>query len=121
NYSYAHATNGDGTRAFNSPEHLLKTGLSVPVWRDHLILGVEGQLISQRKLLETSPDESDVTVRLHAFVTWKGLPRGLMATLKVYDLTGQTYYEPSQAEDSFPIVRIPHDGPTVVLRLSYAY
>ena len=50
-----------------------------------------------------------------------GLPKGLSATLKVYNLTGVTWYEPSTAEDSFPVVRIPHPGPTVSLRLSYQY
>src|SRR5207249_3916088 len=40
NYSYAHATDANGARPFNSPEHLFKAGLSVPAWRDHLIVGL---------------------------------------------------------------------------------
>jgi outer membrane receptor protein involved in Fe transport len=121
NYSYAHAQNGDGSRPFNSPEHLLKAGLSVPVWRDHLVLGAELKVISPRRLSEDAPDESDWVVLPDLFVTWKGLPKGLSATLKVYNITGLTWYEPSVAEDSFPVTRIPHPGPTFSLRLGYQY
>ncbi len=121
NYSYAHATNGDGSRPFNSPEHLFKAGTSIPVWRDHLVLGAEMNVISPRRYSEDSPDLSPTAVLLNAFVMWKGLPKGLAASFKVYNLTGVTWYEPSTAEDSFPIVRIPHPGPTVAFRLSYQY
>ena len=121
NYSYAHAENGDGTRPFNSPEHLFKAGISVPAWRDHLILGAELKVISQRRLSPDSMEESDPVVLPDLFVTWKGLPKGMMATFKIYNLTGVTWYEPSTAEDSFPITRIPHPGPTFSLRLSYQY
>jgi hypothetical protein len=52
---------------------------------------------------------------------WRDLPKGWSAQLKVYDVTGQPWVEPSLAEDSRPIVRIPHGGPTAVLRLSYGF
>jgi iron complex outermembrane receptor protein len=121
NYSYAHATDANGARPFNSPEHLFKTGLSVPAWRDHLVFGLELKVISERRLSDESPALTDPAALLDAFVMWKGLPKGLSAIFKVYNLTGITWYEPSAAEDSFPIVRIPHPGPTFSLRLSYQY
>jgi iron complex outermembrane receptor protein len=121
NYSYAHAENGDGSRPFNSPEHLAKLGLSVPVWRDHLVLGAEAKVISSRRLSNDAPDESDTAFLLSAMVMWRNLPKGLVASFKIYNLTAQTYQEPSTAEDSFPVTRIPHTGPTFVLRLSYQH
>jgi iron complex outermembrane receptor protein len=121
NYSYAHATNGDGSRPFNSPEHLFKAGLSIPAWRDHLILGAELKVIAPRRLSDEAPALTDPVVLPDLFVTWKGLPKGLSATFKVYNITGITWYEPSTAEDSFPVVRIPHPGPTFSFRLAYQY
>jgi iron complex outermembrane receptor protein len=121
NYSYAHATLGDGSRPFNSPEHLFKAGASIPVWRDHLVLGAELNVMSQRRLSSDSPDLSPPAALLNAFVMWKGLPKGLAVSFKVYNLTGITWYEPSTAEDSFPIVKIPHPGPTFALRLGYQF
>jgi iron complex outermembrane receptor protein len=119
NYSYARARNGDGSRAFDSPEHMFKLGVSQPLWREHLLIGVEARYMSGRR---ASIDDTSMTsgvMLLSAHVTWRGLPAGLSAALKVYNLVGTTWYEPSTAEDSFPITRAPHTGPTVTLRLSY--
>src|SRR5262249_22445087 len=66
NYSYAHATLGDGARPFNSPEHMAKAGASIPVWRDHLILAAEANVLSQRLYVEGEPDESAPTWLLNA-------------------------------------------------------
>jgi iron complex outermembrane receptor protein len=121
NYGWAHATDESGGRAFNSPEHLFKLGVSVPLWRDHLHAGAELKVISPRLLDPGGTDETPTATILNAHVTWRDLPKGLSATLKVYNLTAQTYYEPSSAETSFPIARIPHAGPTVLLRLTYAH
>jgi hypothetical protein len=93
----------------------------VPLWRDHLALGLEGRVISSRRLSLDSPDETATYVLVNAFLTWKNLPKNFSASIKVYDLFGQTWYEPSVSEDSFPIRQIPHTGPNGVLRLSYAY
>jgi hypothetical protein len=87
------------------PLRQVKAGLSLPVWRDHLFVGAEVRYRSPVRLGLGSLD----------------LPKGWSAQLKVYDVTAQPWVEPSLAEDSRPIVRIPHGGPTAVLRLSYGF
>jgi len=124
NYTFTRAVNGDGGRPFNSPAHLAKVGISAPVWRRHLVIGTEMRVIGPRLVAEEVPGQSlptelPVVFLMNAHVTWRDLPKGLMATLKVYNLTATQWSEPSTAEDSFPITRIPQTGPTVMLRLSY--
>ena len=93
--------------------------MAIPLWRDHLLAGAEARFWSARTTSDGS--ETDPYVLLSAHVVWRDLPRGFSATLKVYDLTGITWHEPSVAEDSHPITRIPHRGPEVQLRLSYGF
>jgi iron complex outermembrane receptor protein len=124
NYSFTRAVTGEGTRLFNSPAHLAKVGISAPLWRRHLVVGTELRVISPRLVAdevagEVTPDETPTVFLMNAHVTWRDLPKGLMATLKVYNLTATRYAEPTTAEDSFPITRTIHTGPTVLLRLSY--
>src|SRR5262249_10531528 len=119
NYSYARASNGDGSHAFDSPYHLFKTGVSQPLWRDHLLIGLEARYISNRRATIDGSSQAPGSLRLSAHLSWSGIPKGFSASLKVYDLTGQTYEDPSPAEDSFPITKVTHSAPTVVFRVSY--
>ena len=121
NYTLAFARDGEGNHAVDSPRHLFKAGISVPLWRDHLFLGAEGRVWSARRLMPGSTESTDPVALLSANVSWRDLPRGLSVMLKVINLTGQTWYEPSITEDSHPVLRVPHGGPTVIARLGYEY
>lgn len=120
NYTYAHVLTGSAARPFNSPEHLLKAGISLPLFAGRLVLGGDAQLISSRRFTAAAAAESKPVALFNAHLSLRELVGGFALAIKVYDIAGTTWYEPSQAEDSFPIVRIPHGGPTVVLRLSRA-
>lgn len=119
NYSYAYLRTNKGGRPFNSPEHLFKAGVSVPAWREHFWIGTEVDVISSRRFTLDTAEESGPMTIWSAFIQWRNLPKGLAASLKVYNLIGKTFYEPSTAEDSYPITRVPRTGPSVVLRLTY--
>ncbi len=119
NYSFAYVRTNEAGRPFNSPTHLWKSGISIPAWREHLIVGTELDVISPRRLSLESDEESPTAVLWSAFIQWRGLPKGLSASVKIYNLLARTYYEPSTAEDSYPIAKIPHVGPSFVLRLTY--
>jgi outer membrane receptor for ferrienterochelin and colicin len=121
NWSWAHASDEEGLPPVNSPEHQVKAGLSLPVWRDHLFVGAEVRYRSAVRLGLGSLEQGGEQLLLSALVSWRDIPKGLTAQLKVYDVTAQPRVEPSLAEDSRPIVRIPHGGPTEVLRLSYGF
>ena len=127
NYSFSHATGADGQPAFNSPAHVFKGGVSVPLWRDHLFAGVEGRFYSSRIYQLADPANgipeasTDAFLDLGAHLTWKDLPRGLALTVKVHDATNQHYTIPSTTEDSHPFLQLPAGGLTVVTRLSYGF
>jgi iron complex outermembrane receptor protein len=121
NYSFAHAVDATGATAFNSPAHLFKLGIAAPLWRNHLFAGAELRVISPRLVTPGTNDYTPTAVLVSAHVSWRDLPRGLSASLKVYDLSAQDYYEPSTAETSTPIAHIKHSGPTVLLRAAYAF
>jgi iron complex outermembrane receptor protein len=121
NYTYSHAQYADGTHAFNSPDHTFKIGASYAIWRDHMYLGMEAQILSPRRLSLETTDESDTNIVMNAFIIWKGLPKNLTATFKVYDFLAVTNYEPAPSEEISPIVRVPQKGPTAMLRLSYGF
>lgn len=120
NYSFNRATDESGLRARNAPEHMLKAGVAYPLWREHLFAGSELRFWSAREVVDRG-EPTAPHVQLGAHVVWKDLPRHFTASLKVWDLTGLAWYEPSVAEDSRPIARIPHRGPEVQLRLSYGF
>jgi outer membrane receptor protein involved in Fe transport len=121
NYTLAYATDSSNHWALNSPHHLVKAGLSVPVWRDHLLLGAELRFGSARRYDPTSTATTDPFAAVSAHVIWRDLPRGFSLMVKVYDVTAQTWYDPSVTEESSPILRVPHAGPSIVGRLSYEY
>jgi len=121
NYTYSHARNADGTHAFNSPDHMFKAGASYAIWRDHLFIGLEVNVISPRRLTIDTTDESDTNFVMNGFFIWRGIPKNFTATLKVYDLLGVTNYEPAPTEETSPIIRVPQKGPVAMLRLSYGF
>jgi hypothetical protein len=95
--------------------------VSIPLWRQHLVFGTEARLIGPRRFTMESAAESDTVILLNGHLTWKDLPKGFSATIKIYNLAATSWQEPVPAEDSFPISRFPRTGPTVNLRLSYQY
>ena len=79
------------------------------------------RFISARRYDPASTDTLAPYVTVNAHLTLVDVPKGLTVSFKVYNLGSTTYYEPSVAEDSHPIARIPHPGPQLQLRLSYLF
>ena len=81
----------------DSPRHLAKINLSVPVWKEKVFFGVEGQLVGKRSTLgamlpaETSGAYGIVNLTLFS----QNLVRGLDISASVYNLLDRTYSDPA--------------------------
>ncbi len=100
----------------NSPKHLAKLGLSVPLWRQNLFASLEAQALSRRTTSTGSvPGYETVNFTLLACQ----LVRGLEASASVYNLLGQRYFDP--IGPNFTEAAILQDGRNFRLKLTYRF
>lgn len=110
----------------DSPGHLLKLNLSVPLLRDKLCAGLEYQYTSSRHTFFTSPSGATVVGGdaagfgvLNATLFSRNLVRNLEFSASVYNLLDQSYSDPAtriHVQD-----KIPQDGRGFRLKLSYRF
>ena len=104
-------------RLTNSPKHLAKVNMSVPLIRDGLFLGVEEQYMSKRKTLaEKDADSFFVT---NATLYSKNLLKGMEISGSVYNLFGATYGDP--VGSGFRQDLIEQDGRSFRMKLTYRF
>lgn len=85
-YNWQQATNvGTGALLSNSPRHLAKANVSIPLFRQQLYISSELQYSSSRLTLDGSRTNDPVTVNLTVFSRDLGL-KGLEASASVYNL-----------------------------------
>ena len=126
-YAIQHTENNSSTRGFaDSPEHLLKLNLSVPLVKEKLFGSLEYQYTSSRHTVFT--DASGFTVPgvdatgfgvLNFTLFSKNLIKNLEASASVYNLLGESYADPStrlHLQD-----QLPRDGRSFRLKLSYRF
>lgn len=81
----------------DSPHHLAKLNFSVPVWKEKVFFGVEGQLVSRRPTLGTTLPGA--MAGAHGIVNLtlfsQNLVRGLDISASVYNLLDRTYADPA--------------------------
>ncbi|MBM4031786.1 MAG: TonB-dependent receptor [Planctomycetes bacterium] len=113
-YSLARAEDGEtGQRLVNSPTHLAKLNVSVPVVRDKLFASLELQYTSRR----------DTLAGRHAGAFWlanftlhgRDLLKGLDASLGVYNLFDRRYRDPGSREHRQDAIE--QDGRTFRLQI----
>ena len=120
-YTLQQAKNAETGRLLtNSPTHLPKFNLIVPLVKDRLFSGLELQYLSRRKTL----DNSHVGDALIANVTLfnKNLIKGFEFSASVYNLLNQKFSDPGAAEHlANGMGGIIQDGITFRVKLTYSY
>jgi len=102
----------------NSPEHLLKLNITMPLWKDKLFASVEEQYASKRKtyLGNYTSDAAitNITVYGQRFV------KGLELSASIYNLFDRKYADPVST-DLRPLNTVQQDGRSYRLKLTYAF
>ncbi len=93
-YTYANATD-QATRAWlsNSPRHVAKINVAVPLYRDKVFAGVELQALSRRHSA-TTPDTTPGFVLANVTLFSRQLTKGLDLSVSVYNLLNTHYSDP---------------------------
>jgi outer membrane receptor for ferrienterochelin and colicins len=102
----------------NSPEHLVKLNIAVPLWKDMIFAGIEEQYTSRRKTyLGTYTSDAavtNITIYSHRFI------KGFELSASVYNLFDRKYADPVSV-DFKPINTLQQDGRTYRFKLTYAF
>jgi outer membrane receptor for ferrienterochelin and colicins len=109
--------NNTGKPLTNSPTHLVKFNLIVPLMKEKLFLGVEEQYTSHRKTL--AGNEADAFYITNLTLFSRKLIKGLEASASVYNLFDQKYGDPVGAEFRQDTIR--QDGRNYRLKLTYSF
>jgi len=117
-YTYVNATDEHGDRLSNSPEHVGKFNLSVPVYRDKLFAGFELQALSSRKAATTS-DTAPGFVIANFTLFSRELVKGLEVSASVYNLFSEHYADPTGPDYTQQFM--PQDGRTFRVKLTYRF
>lgn len=110
----------------DSPEHLIKLNLSVPLWREKIFAGVEYQYTSQRDSFHNTTEPRTVQgegVRGYGVVNLTLFSRDLVKNLEfsasVYNVFDQKYSDPAtrfHVQDT-----LERDGRTFRLKMTYRF
>jgi iron complex outermembrane receptor protein len=101
----------------NSPEHLVKVNLIMPLLRDKLFAGLEARYMSERDTLIGKPASGVFLTNLTLFSP--ALLKGFEVSGSIYNLFDQQYGDPGSAEHQQRV--IPQDGRTFWLKVKYNF
>ena len=101
----------------NSPEHLGKLALSVPLWKDKIFASTELQGMSPRDDLRGGKLNGFWLANATLFS--RELVKGLEVSAGVYNLFDQRYRDP--AADDFTQNSIPQAGRSFRVKLTYRF
>jgi iron complex outermembrane receptor protein len=111
----------------DSPRHLGKLNLSVPLWKDKVFAGLEFQYVSKRTTTQLDPNTLTVepgadaggygVVNLTLFS--QNLVKGLDISASIYNLLDRSYSDPSTPDHLQNV--IPQDGRTFRVKLTYRF
>jgi iron complex outermembrane receptor protein len=113
-YSLQRTRNEEGEPYTNSPRHMLKANLSVPLAGERLWASANAQHMSSRITLLGPPAGAFTLANLTVFAG--RLPGGFEATAGLYNLFDASYGDPASTEHTQAV--IPQDGRSFRLQLS---
>ncbi|WP_304506225.1 TonB-dependent siderophore receptor [Duganella sp. SG902] len=116
-YAWQRARDGDGARLVNSPRHLAKLNVTVPLPGEALRLGMEGQCVS-RRLTEQATTAGYCNWNL-TLLPARRRTAGLDWSLSFYNAGNHRYADP--AGPAFVQQAIPREGRTAVAKIGYAF
>lgn len=106
-----------GVSIVNSPRHLAQANILVPLWKDSLMLGAEGQYMSARRTVQGG--ELSGFGLLNLTLLSRKLARGLEVSATAYNLLDKRYSNPVGAELIQNSIR--QDGRSLRLKVSYSF
>jgi len=117
-YTWQEATDADsGAWQVNSPRHLAKANISMPVYRSSVYISPELQYSSPRLTLAGNRTRDAVTANLT--ILGRNLIQGLEASASIYNLFDTRYGDPGSSEHRQDI--IDQDGINFRIKLSYRF
>jgi outer membrane receptor for ferrienterochelin and colicins len=101
----------------NSPRHLAKANLILPLVKKKLFAGLEGQFVSRRGTVQNTEVGSYflTNATLYGQKLWKGLE----VSASVYNLFDKRYADPASAD--FRQQSIPQDGRSLRIKLTWRF
>jgi outer membrane receptor for ferrienterochelin and colicins len=118
--SYAYQESEDtksGRDLTNSPRHLAKLNLMVPLVRKKIFLGVEEQYTGKRKTLDGN-DANDYFIT-NVTLSSQNLIKGLKASASIYNLFDEKYSDPVSAEHLQDLIE--QDGLSYRVKVTYSF
>jgi iron complex outermembrane receptor protein len=106
-----------GVALSNSPRHLAKLNLVLPIMRDRLFLGAEEQYTSSRSTL--AGNQTGDAYLTNATLSCRTPLQGLELILSVYNLFDRHYGDPGGAEHLQDVIR--QDGRSFRVKLDYRF
>jgi iron complex outermembrane receptor protein len=102
----------------NSPKHLAKLNLVVPIIKDRFFTGIEEQVTGPRMTTAGRSTEGFAVTNLTLFGS--GRQRTMEASLSIYNVLNRKYEDPVSS-DLFPIDSVQQDGRSIRVKLTYAF
>jgi iron complex outermembrane receptor protein len=117
-YSYQDSENkSTGKTLTNSPGHLAKANLIVPLIRERLFAAVETQYTGTRKTLKGNDADDFIVTNLTIF--GQSLVRGLDLSATIYNLFDESYGDPASEEHRQDAIK--QDGRAFRVKLTYRF
>jgi iron complex outermembrane receptor protein len=107
-----------GERITNSPAHLFKANLVVPILRDRLFAGTEFQYVSRRKTVSGGRTDDYLVTNL-TLHSRQMLLEGLEVSATVYNLFDEEYSDPASLDHVQNAIE--QDGRTFFLKATYQF
>ena len=101
----------------NSPEHLLKARVSVPMWKERISLSMEGNYMSDRNTARG--ETADEHFVFNTGLVWKDVADGLNLSAHLYNLFDEEYADPVGEENYQDTIEQP--GRTFQIKMTYTY
>jgi iron complex outermembrane receptor protein len=101
----------------NSPKHLAKLNVTVPLLKEKIFASTEIQYMSSRETVDGNKVDDFFVTNVTLFS--RNLIKGLSASFSVYNLFDKKYRDPSGDEITQKFVE--QDGRNVLLKLTYAF
>jgi len=117
-YTYQKTEDKDtGEILSNSPKHLAKLNISVPLLKEKIFLGIEEQYTSRRKTLKGNDAKSSYVTNITLFS--QRLVKDLEVSATVYNLFDYRYGDPGSEEHAQDIIT--QDGRSFRFKVSYRF
>ncbi|MEN6624399.1 MAG: TonB-dependent receptor [Smithella sp.] len=106
-----------GEKATNSPQHLIKGVLTIPLWKDKLSAGLEELYSSERKLLDGTETGSSFITNITLLS--RNLIRDFELSASIYNVFNTGYSDPASREHVQSAIE--QDGRSFRLKLTYRF